>query len=403
MYQLAAAQIAANGCRVFFYSGSQHVDGTLEHTEAQKVGKAFGEIEKFEELLSRREPLADAAILQSDAASAAGSGNLVVANAIGRCKQPDAHRAAILGAMQLCDYAKIPWKVVPEQELTLEEALRYRVILLPGMTYISQELAGVLTAFVEQGGKLVAEGACGLYDKEGARLSDFSISSLLGCHYQETISQYQEAEYGGYLQKDQDEIFAFLPDTLPPVGPIQYGVRPEQDAQALGRLVHPCTPLTETSWVNWWCPPPAGKGRAWPGAVRKATGQGCALYLPFDFFPHADSLNLHRQLFLGILEALLPAPSFRLETPYPETLSMSFYKKDGDYILHQVSHLAEKTNGDAPEIPGGRLKVSKKLLPSLSAARIYPSPLSLSCLDKGDWWELELPALSIHQIFRLSE
>lgn len=171
----------------------------------------------------------------------------------------------------------------------------------------------------------------------------------------------------------------------------------------LGRLVHPCTPLTETSWVNWWCPPPAEKASAWPGAVRKATGKGCALYLPFDFFPHADSLNLHRQLFLGILEALLPAPSFRLETPYPETLSMSFYKKDGDYILHQVSHLAEKTNGDAPEIPGGRLKVSKKLLPSLSAARIYPSPLSLSCLDKGDWWELELPALSIHQIFRLSE
>ena len=33
VYRLAAAQIVAGGCRAFLYSGSQHVDGTLEHEE----------------------------------------------------------------------------------------------------------------------------------------------------------------------------------------------------------------------------------------------------------------------------------------------------------------------------------------------------------------------------------
>ena len=68
-YILAAAQIAAQGCRVFIYSGSQHPDGTLEHEEAKRVGAAYREIQKFEQYLSQRKVVADIGIIQSDTAS----------------------------------------------------------------------------------------------------------------------------------------------------------------------------------------------------------------------------------------------------------------------------------------------------------------------------------------------
>lgn len=400
VYELAAAQIAANGCRVFFYSGSQHVDGSLEHTEAQKVGKAFGEIEKFEPYLRNRKPAADVAILQSDASSAAGGGNLVIMNAIGRCKKPDAHRAAILGAMQLCDYAKYSWKVVPEQELSLEEAAKYKVILLPGLSHVSDELGAVLREYVQNGGHIVAEGECGLYRMDGSKLPDFSLSDLLGCHFAETIDCYQDAEYGGYLQKDSSPLFRYLPDTTPPVGNIQYGVT-ISEGTALGKLVHPCTPLTDTTWVNWWCPPPAVSASDWPGMVENQVGTGSSLYLPFDFFTHAGTLNLHRQLFAGILETRILNPSIRLETPYPETLSMAVYRQDSGLIVHEISHLAEKTNGDAPEISGGILKVSRKDFQNLEAVRVYPTEEKLPVREAGDFWEIPLPPLSIHQILKL--
>ncbi len=101
IYKLAAAEIAAQGCRVFMYSGSQHVDGTLEHTEAHKIGSAYREVERFEQYLSDREVCADIAIIQSDRSTMAKAGTHVVMNAIGRCKRPDVHREAVLGAMKL--------------------------------------------------------------------------------------------------------------------------------------------------------------------------------------------------------------------------------------------------------------------------------------------------------------
>ena len=97
----AAAQIAAAGCRVFLYSGSQHVDGTLEHEEARRIGKAYQDVARMEPYLSGRKLVAEVAILQSDLSSAAKAGNRVVMNAIGRCKQSDPHRAAILHS-QIC-------------------------------------------------------------------------------------------------------------------------------------------------------------------------------------------------------------------------------------------------------------------------------------------------------------
>lgn len=394
VYELAAAQIVANGCRAFFYSGSQHVDGTLEHVEAKKVGAAFAEVEQFEQYLQDRTVLADIAIVQSDSSSAARSGNEVVMNAIGRCKKPDAHRDALLGAMTLCDYSKYSWRVIPEQELDDTTAAGFRCIVLAGAFRITEQLEAVLRRFVANGGSLLADSACGLYNADGTQRSDFVLADLFGCRYDHPIDAYKAAEYGGYLKQNDNEIFSQLPDTLPPLGCAQHGVC-VTDGTPAGHIVNPCTPLTDTTWVNWWCPPPKAEESADPALVCK----GNVVYAAFDLFSGVNlNLNLHRQLFMGILGQLLPTPRLRIETAYPETISFVACRRGDTIVLHLISSLAEKLNGDTPPVAAGVLHLSDALHVR-DAKVVYPVASALSVNANST---VQLPSVSIHTIVELS-
>ena len=118
IYELATAEIAAQGCRVFLYSESMHQDGTLDFSEAKRVGKAYREVEKFEQYLTDRTVQADIAIVQSDLADTLRVTEPVQLRCIGRALVSGRHRKALLGAMQLCDNSKHTWCIVPELELS---------------------------------------------------------------------------------------------------------------------------------------------------------------------------------------------------------------------------------------------------------------------------------------------
>lgn len=395
VYELAGAQIAANGCRVFFYSGSQHTDGTLEHTEAKKVGRVYREVETYEELLQNRQVIADIAIIQSETSSMARSGSQVVMNAIGRYKQPDLHKDALKGAMALCDYSKYSWKIVPEQELTAESAKNFRCIILAGVYCITEELKTVLKEFTDGGGCLLAAGECGLYETDGSRREDFALADILGCSYKGEFSQCSDQQYGGYLQKDADEIFQELPDTYPPMGNIQYRVEPTTGA-GMGKIMLPCTRVTDTTWVNWWCPPPSMEAQDAPAVVRR----GNCFYVAFDMF-QTYQLNLNRQLFTGILKTCLEEPQIFLETDFRETISYSAYRQGENIIIHIISNLAEKTNGDAPAIRPGILKISDSLMESRTIRQICPSLGQVNTQKQQGYTCVVLPEIEIHQIFVL--
>ena len=399
VYRLAAAQIVANGCRSFMYSGSQHVDGTLEHEEARRVGRAYREVEALEPYLGERETVADVAILQSDSSSRARSGNQVIVNSIGRCKRSDAHRAALLGAMKLCDWAKCAWRVVPEQELTPETARGFKLIILAGAYHITPEVARVLRDYVREGGRVLAAGECGLYGPDGEALPDFAIGDLLGCRYVGRMDGYANATYGGYLRRDDSPAFRLLPDTLPPLGSVQYAVAPT-GGRAHGEIVEPCTPLTETTWVNWWCPPPAVTGSGRPAIIDNAYGEGRVLYAAFDMFTGVnEGLNLMRQMFAGMLELLMPAPALRLITGTPESVSFAAYRRGSTLIVHLVSHMAELTGGDAPELPAGVLTVGAELGRVLSARTLEGDALEVREYSRES--SVSLPGVSIHRLVLL--
>ncbi len=390
VYELAAAQIAAQGCRCFMYSGSQHVDGTLEHTEAKKVGKAYAEIQKFESYLTDRTPHADVAIIQSDRSSRARSGTDVVMYSIGRCKRSDAHREAILGAMTLLDGSKYSWRVLPEQEATLEELCKHKLVILAGTYSISDELRDALLAYKAQGGKVIADSECGLYEADGTHRADFAIPEITACHYEKDLDRYKEAPWGGYIRMEEDALWKHVPETFPPMGPVQIGVQAE--GKVLGIVRRPAVELTETTWVNWWCPPPEMADTPHPAVVE---GDG-TLYFCFDLFRGVgQGLNLMQNIFNGAIEKLIPEPSIRLLTENPEAVGYAVYDRGDTLIVHVLSQLAEKINGEPPVIEAGCLKIQGGIQ---EARLVYPEEKILEADENG---VIRLPKIRIHEVIEI--
>ncbi|NLX42647.1 MAG: family 10 glycosylhydrolase [Chloroflexi bacterium] len=77
------------------------------------------------------------------------------------------------------DEAHIPFDILSCRTLTPERLARYRVLILPGAMVLADDEAQALTRWVEQGGGLIVDEACGIRDEEGIRPVP-ALEALLG-------------------------------------------------------------------------------------------------------------------------------------------------------------------------------------------------------------------------------
>ena len=96
----------------------------------------------MEPYLTGRSPVKCAGILQSVNLPA------LHPDAIIRMKRHNPHQNAVLGAMQLCEHAKVPYMVLPERTLTPSLLAQYDVLLLPEVYVIEEDTAVLLKEYV---------------------------------------------------------------------------------------------------------------------------------------------------------------------------------------------------------------------------------------------------------------
>jgi hypothetical protein len=167
--------------------------------------------------------------------------------------------------------------------------------------------------------------------------------------------------------------------------------------------VYPTVPLTENTWVNWWCPPPADSPSQFPAVLENQFGEGQVLYLAHDFFRGRNKgFHLAQGIFDGIMSHMLPNPSISLVSDIPDTVGFVAYRRGHELIVHNLSNLAEKTGGDAPPVKGGTLRLSASVFPVVGAKVVFPEPCELAVREKGEWAEIELPMVGIHQLVVIS-
>lgn len=399
IYELAAAEIAAQGCRVFMYSESMHYDGTLDHTESQSVGKAFEEVKKFEEYLTDRKHFADIAIVQSDVADSLIVKEPIQIRCVGRALVSSMHRKALLGAMQLCDYSKRSWCIVPELELDYERMCTYKMIILPNVFYISDKLASDLRRYVENGGKLLISGESGLYGRDAKLLDDYALADIMGCHFDEKDETYRKNTWCAYIQQTAEEIWKKSAETMPPVG--EYILKTTPDgAKSLAEFIDPAVLLTLTTWVNWGYPLP-GLNNGQAAMYENTYGKGTVLTMCFDFCTMAGQDYIWtRDFFLGLTEAYMEA-NIVLETEHMHTLEYCCYTRKDSLIVHELSAMARLTGGDAVEIPGGTLKIATEMGKVAKAEMVYPEKRELNVSFTEDGAEISLLPLKIHAVYSI--
>jgi len=400
IYEMAAADIAAQGCRVFIYSESMRPDGSLEFEEAKRIGKAFTEVEKYEEYLTDRNIIADIGIIQSDAEEKIKSHSKITPNAIGRAKEGSPHRDALLGAMKLCDYSKYTWNILPETEATIDVLINYKLIILPNMYYISNELKEMITSYVNNGGVVLTGDETGLYDENGNMLENYTISDLIGCNFSGTDYGYTSNVWSHFVKPIEDEVWKYVPKTTPPVS--EYIINIESKAlKILGTFVEPAVKLSDTEWVNWGYPPPKNTTTK-PALIENDYGKGKVIYAAFDIFRMENkNFNWIKELFNGILEKHI-IPSIYLKTDYPSIVGFTSYKRsNGEIIIHEVSHCSTKFSGDAPYINGGILKINKTTFNIISVMCVYPDNTKLSYTEDDIFYYIDLPDIRVHNMFRL--
>lgn len=388
--------IAAQGCRVGMYSGSQHIDGTLEHEEARRLGSAYAELAKMEPWFTEtRRPVRCVGIIQSDVSKSAGPDDFV-ADAILRMKRHSPHTDAILGAMVACEQAKVPYTVLPESRAAEGSLAEYGLILMPEVYVVKPALADALESYVRSGGKLIVSGRTGTRDESLAPLSACAVERLTGCRYKTGHEEYRQNDWSAYIKaRDPENFRGLLSVTTPPVSEFFVETEPVS-AETLADFVLPCVACSPTEWINWWSPPP-GAATAIPAVTENRLGNGSVIYLAFDYFTMSarETYRDSGDFFRDLLRILDIRPLVRNRTDIPNILRTAFFEEEDCYQIHQLSTLPNRYQGETMPVDGGSLIFT---VPLAEAYTVYPKRRKLAVAEKENAWEVELPAFTQQQI-----
>lgn len=395
-YVCDLSSIAAQGCRTGMYSGSQHIDGTLDFQEARLLGAAFNEIEKMEPYLTDRSPVKCVGILQSDLSMSINIPALHP-DAILRMKRHNPHQNAVLGAMQLCEKAKLPFMILPERTVTEDLLKQFDVLLLPEVFVIEEDIADILRSYVKNGGLLISSGQSGLWDADSTKRQSSSIADLLGTGNAEIHTEYKANRWSAYLKNvSQRDFSGLLSCTTPPISEHFIETAPEGSAETLLHLILPCVPCDAEHWVNWWSPPP-GEDSGYPALLHNNYGAGSAYYMAFDFFTMAsqESFQHPHSLFKDLVTMENIRPALFNNTETPDIIRTAYFETGHSYIVHQISMVPKYFHGDTIPVNGGTLELTGAVS---EAELVYPEKKSLEIHTEGDKTIVQLPAFSLQQM-----
>lgn len=95
---------------------------------------------------------------------------------------------AIRGFEQALIEQHIPFQIISDSMLTLEQLQKYKALILPAAACMSEEGAQAIEQYVTGGGNVVATFETSLFDLNGKKRANFLLSSLFGAAYVETAS-----------------------------------------------------------------------------------------------------------------------------------------------------------------------------------------------------------------------
>jgi len=396
---LAAAQVAAWDGDPFLMHGPQDSRGRIDANSVQGVGRAFADLARMGGLLENRRAIDEVRILESDRQ---------------RLLDPANHSGPVLAAIDFLTYSKYPFGLIREDDLDGLAASGARALIVPRATWLTEGEAQAVRRFVSDGGLLVCGedftlGRC--TGREGpldplAMGADFLLADVMGASFVRRDDTYRHNRWGGYLRVGEHPMWKSVRDTTPPLMPPCYEVALRPGATCEAGLLRPSIAMAMDRWVNWFPPPPGRDLSPGPAVVRNRYGKGTCLYFAAPYVepnygsPGAEALDWPRRFFNDMLETLLPAPAVRLHSDCPELIDATYYRRDGEVIVHCLNKAAAHAGDGAAPIKAGRLVLTGPLANAASAVMI-PSGRELAIRREGDSLVVDVPEIAVHEVIHM--
>ncbi len=303
----------------------------------------------------------------------------------------------IRGAYHALVEARIPFEMVHDGLLDAESLKQFRTLVLPNIAALSEAQCAQLTAFVEQGGGIVATHETSLYDEWGARRENFGLAALFAASYGgETIARQQNA----YI--DIADRLHPLVEGLSDAGRIIHGVRrvqlaPNRNGNAPLRTVpsYPDLPMEEV-YLRPDSP-------TFPAVFCHEHGKGRVVYFPWDVdrtFWEVLSPD-HGRLLANAVRWAANEPQ-PLSVEGPGLIDVAAWRQKSSATVHLVNLTNPYAmKGPFREIlPVGSQKVRlRTATPRAARWLVAGQPAKFS--NANGWLETTSPSIGLHEVLAL--
>jgi len=362
-------------------------DGSLEPGALDAIRDSFTRIEKLEPYLTHTEPVSDI-------------GLLLLVDPLNRPKEGVRHLVEAHAVHTAMVQDHLQYEVL----YSARDLSRFRALVAPNLTCLSEAEAGALTDYVAKGGRLLMTGEVGASDWDGSHHPAPALAALAGFS-DRSWSHWRYA----FVRQGHPELFEGIPDVpMRIAGPIALleGVTGE----VFATVQLPEAPATINTTLLWH--EPAGdEDRTYPYVLRSDHGKGLCLYAAS---PLASSLTTFdgiaggwaKELLRRLLRMLLPPQQRCLSVDAPPGCEVVLNRKGDRLILNLINHYA----GHPDYLPVGgdeiRLGPFSVVLRTGNAgpvtARVEPEGAEIPVIAKEDAIRLTVPPFEVHQVISVT-
>lgn len=305
----------------------------------------------------------------------------------------------IYGWYQALVESRIPFEMVHDHLMDLEQLSKYKTLILPNIACLSEHQCNQLRKFVEQGGSLIVTGETSLYDEMGERRTNLGLSDLLGAKvtgpwsgplrntYMNIEGDAASGEHHPILNGLQKAGRIIGPVHRLPVNPADHSYRAPLTVVPL----HPDLPMEEIY--------PREKKTGIPEVYLREFGKSRVVYFPSDLDQvFWQNLEVDHGLLLKNAINWATNVSQNLIVEGPGLLDVNYWRQKSSITVHLVN----LTNPMAMRgiyrefFPVGPIKLKLKVPPSMGqvkGAKLLKSGSEVSLSTEQDYLVATIPEI----------
>jgi len=305
----------------------------------------------------------------------------------------------ILGAYHALVEARIPFDMVHDGLLDPARIRRYRLLILPNVAALSDEQCRQLRAYVEAGGSLLATFETSLYDEWGVRRKDFGLAELFGASFDGRVEGPMRNAYLRLEHRTRHPLLRGL-EAAPRIihGVWRLAVRPHKPMPEAPVTLIPSYPDLPMEEVY-----PRVEKTDIAEVYLQSFGQGRVAYFPWDIdrvFWEVLCAD-HGRLFANAVDWATNEER-SVEVHGPGLVDVALWRQQNSVTLHLVN-LTNPMAMKGPyreviPLPAQRVRMRVPGGGRVRAVRLLVAGSEPAWQQQGEWLELTVPSIGIHEV-----